>query len=222
MFEKVLIVDDVDLYDIALVHLLKELHVPHINYAKYCDDAFLKVKRAIHDNDPYQLLITDLSFKRDHKTGKLNSGEELIEAVKGIDSEIKVIVFSIEDKTYRVKRLFEKYNIDGFVIKGRYSVEELKTAINKAFTGSGKYLSKELSCVLQTREICEIDDYDIQLLKYLALGIGQEIIELKFKELKLKPNSKSTIEKRINKLKIYFNANNTVHLVVIAKDMGLV
>ena len=40
-------------------------------------------------------------------------------------------------------------------------------------------------------------------------------------EFKISPYHKSTIEKRIGKLKDYFKANNTVHLISIAKDLGI-
>jgi hypothetical protein len=43
-----------------------------------------------------------------------------------------------------------------------------------------------------------------------------------FKNTGIIPNGSSSIEKRINKLKIYFKANNNVHLIAIAKDLGLV
>ncbi len=223
MFKKVLIVDDVDLNDIAVVQVLNELNVPNIEYAKYCDDAFLKIKKAQQDNFPYELIISDLSFKTDHRSSeKLKSGEELIQAVKTIAPESKIIAFSIEDKSYRIKSLFDNFDIDGFVIKGRYSIPELKKAIQKAFLGEGKFISPELQHILQNKTINEIDNYDIQLLKCLSVGVPQENMETKFKELNITPNSKSTIEKRINKLKIYFKANNTVHLVSIAKDLGIV
>lgn len=47
-------------------------------------------------------------------------------------------------------------------------------------------------------------------------------METVFKQEGIFPNSKSSIEKHINKLRIYFKANNTVHLVAIAKDLGIV
>jgi hypothetical protein len=42
----------------------------------------LQVKKALKDNDPYDLLISDLSFKIDHRQNRLTCGDELIEAVK--------------------------------------------------------------------------------------------------------------------------------------------
>lgn len=222
MFKKVLIVDDIDFNDIAAVQVLNELEVPEIAYSKYCDDALLKIKKAYKDNEPYELLISDLSFKVDYRENNLNSGEELITAVKQLFPEIKVIVFSIEDKSYRIKSLFDKFGVNGFVMKGRNSIAELKKAVEVVCKNSEKYLSPELNYILQDKTVNEIDDYDIQLIKYLAKGVSQENMEATFKEAGITPNSKSTIEKRLNKLKIYFKANNPTHLVAIAKDLGLV
>ena len=46
MFQKVLIVDDIDFNDVAAVSVLEALAVPQIDFAKYCDDALLKLKRG--------------------------------------------------------------------------------------------------------------------------------------------------------------------------------
>lgn len=67
-----------------------------------------------------------------------------------------------------------------------------------------------------------IEDIDIQIIKHLSEGVMQDEMETVFKSKGITPNSKSTIEKRIGKLKILFRANNTVHLIAIAKDMGIV
>jgi hypothetical protein len=78
---KVLIAEDLDSISIAVVQALQAISISDIYHAKYCD-ALVKIKKAIHDNAPYDLLISDLSFKADHRENKLVSGEELIEAVK--------------------------------------------------------------------------------------------------------------------------------------------
>jgi two-component system capsular synthesis response regulator RcsB len=222
MFTKVLIAEDIDFNNIAVVQVLEELTVSKIDYAKYCDDALTKIKKSYLDQEPYQLLITDLSFKSDSRVNKLDTGEELIAAVKKLYPEIKVIAFSIEDKSYRIQSLFEKLDINAFVMKGRNSIPELKKAILNTFQNDEKYISPDLNYIFQNKTIQEIDNYDIELIKYLSIGVSQENMEAKFKEVGITPNSKSTIEKRLNKLKIYFKANNPTHLVAIAKDLGLV
>ncbi|MFK7058954.1 response regulator [Flavobacterium oreochromis] len=222
MFKKVLVVDDIDLNNIATEQALKELNIPSVEYVKYCDEALLKFKKAQNENAPYDLLITDLSFKADHREAKLNSGEQLIAEIKKSFPLTKIIAFSIDDRPHRIKRLMNEQNIEAYVLKHRNTANELLTAINKIWEGKEKYLSPSLQLVLQDKSTAEIDDYDIQLLTQLALGIPQENMEAKFKQLGISPNSKSTIEKRIAKLKDYFQANNTIHLVAIAKDMGIV
>lgn len=220
MFNKVIIAEDLDSINIAVVQALESLSIPEIQYAKYCDEAFLKIKKALAENQPFELLITDLSFKIDHRDYKLSTGEELIKEAKKLNPEIKIIAFSIEDKSYRIKSLFENLGINGYVIKGRNSIPELKKAVQWIFNEE-KFLSPELNHILKDKTINEIDNYDLQLIKYLSIGIQQDDMEIKFKELGITPNSKSAIEKRINKLKIYFKANNTVHLIALAKDLGI-
>ncbi|MFC4739031.1 response regulator [Flavobacterium ponti] len=222
MFSKVIIAEDLDSINIAVHEALTQLKIIQLHNSKYCDDALLKVKKAIQDQEPFDLLVTDLSFKEDYRKDKLKSGEGLIEAIRALQPNIKIVVFSIEDKPYRIKSLFEKQHINGFVMKGRDSIPELKKAIETVFNSEEKYISPNIAFVLQDKTINEIDNYDLELIKQLSIGTSQEEMEIKFKQLGIVPNSKSTIEKRINKLKIYFKANNTVHLIAIAKDMGLV
>lgn len=222
MFSKVLLAEDLDSINLAVASTLDELKISEIEYVKYCDDAYLKIKKGIKDNKPYQLLITDLSFKEDFRPNNLNSGEELIAAIRQLQPSIKIIVLSIEDKNYRIKSLFENLNINAFVLKGRNSMPELKKTIKHVFNSSEKYISPDLSHIFQDKTNYEIDNYDIHLIQQLANGIALDKMDIKFKELGIEPNSKSTIEKRISKLKDYFKANNNVHLIAIAKDMGLI
>ncbi|MFE3872664.1 response regulator [Flavobacterium sp. ZS1P70] len=222
MFNKVLIAEDLDTISIAVIQALETLSIVEIHHAKYCDDAYLKIKKALLDNVPYDLLISDLSFKTDHSENKLNSGEELIEAVKIAQPDIKTIVFSIEDKSFRVQSLFNNLGINAYVSKGRNSIPELQHTIQRIYDNEDKIVSAELSHTMRDKSIFEIETYDISLLMLLSKGhILGEIAE-RFKRLGTTPNSTSSIEKRINKLKVYFKANNNVHLIAIAKDLGLV
>ena len=222
MFHKVLVAEDLDSISISVGQALKELSVSKIHHSKYCDDALLKIKKAQLDNVPYELLISDLSFKADSRETKLKSGEELIEAVKKIQPNIKIVVFSIEDKSYRIKSLFNNLGIDAYVSKGRESIPELKKAIQGIFNGDTKIISPELSNILVNKALIEIEIYDIDILKLLSLGYTLEEISCSFKTKGIIPNGTSSIEKRINKLKTYFNASNNAHLMAITKDLGLV
>ena len=99
---------------------------------------------------------------------------------------------------------------------------ELRKAVEAVASQDAPYLPADLQYIFQDKLVNEIDDYDIQLLEYLSKGVSQEAMESVFKQAGITPNSKSTIEKRISKLKIYFKALNTTHLVSITKDLGLI
>ena len=118
--------------------------------------------------------------------------------------------------------MFDELKIEGYVLKGRNTLYDLKQAIQKAYTNEAENISPELLHLLQDKTTNEIGPFDVLLIKYLSQGISQENMETVFKQNGISPNSKSSIEKHLNKLKIYFKANNTVHLVAIAKDLGIV
>lgn len=219
MFKKVLIAEDFDTVNLAVKQTLEAIGIQDIQYAKYCDDALLKIKRALLDNQPFELLISDLSFNQDHRKVTIQSGDELISLAKKEQPNLKIIAYSVEDKSFRVRSLFEKFDINGYVYKNRYSLEQLKVALNTIYESEKKYITPEMAHLLKDNTLLEIDHYDIQLIKQLSNGIAQDKMDARFKELGIEPNSKSTIEKRIGKLKDYFKANNTVHLIAIAKDL---
>lgn len=221
MFKKVLIAEDFDSINIAVKQTLESLGVEEIQYAKYCDDALLKFKKAKQDNQPFDLLISDLSFVADYRKVVIPSGEILIEAIRNLQPELNVIVYSVEDKAYIIKTLFEKQKVNAFVHKGRNSISQLKTAIETLLYGK-TFISPELAYTLQDKTGKEIDNYDITLLTHLANGVTIEDMEALFKKLNITPNSKSTIEKRVAKLKDYFKASNNIHLIAIAKDLGII
>lgn len=222
MFKKALVIEDLESTNHGLSDVLKnKLQIQKVEQAYYCDDAFLKILKAKKDKKAYDLLITDLSFNKDYREDKIASGQALIEKVKAKTPEVKVIVYSIEHRPDKIKQLFEQYDVNGFVCKGRKGLNELEKAINQVITGAN-YISKEIETKLRSATIYELDDFDTILLKELSEGQTQEQIALQLKDKNIKPNSISSIEKRINRLKIQFRANNSIQLIAIVKDLGLI
>ncbi|GLB49473.1 DNA-binding response regulator [Neptunitalea lumnitzerae] len=221
MYSKILVAEDLKSITDGIHTLLEELNIPITEQVQYCDDAFLKIKKSVLDGEPYELLITDLSFKKDHRNEKYTSGEELVEAVKSEYPSVKVIVYSIDDRIQKIRRLFEKFEIDGYVCKGRKGIQELKDAIFLTYNGK-QYISDQVSQALRNTNSVNIDDFDIILLSYLAKGHIQDEISQLLKNQNITPNSLSTIEKRINKMKNIMDVQNTVHLIAVSKDMGLI
>lgn len=221
MTNKVLVADGFDGIGLCVGQILKQHSVSETGYTKYYDDTYLKIKKAIFDKVPYNLLISDLNFKTDYRNTTLNSAEELILAVKKIQPDIKIIVFSEEVKSFRINSLFKNYHINAFVHKGRNSVIELDKAIQTLLVKGTKNPTLEYEA-LRHMSLVDVREYDISLLKLISHGYTLDEISKDLKKFGVNPNSKSSIEKCINKLRTYFNAQNIVHLIAITKDLGVI
>lgn len=223
MFKKVLIAEDMDFINSGIKSQLSDLGIQQIDYVQYCDEALLKLKCAnLIENNPYDLLISDLSFEKDYIEQKITSGDNLIKEVRKIFPTLKIIVFSVEDKEYKVKTLFNKFKINAYVWKSREGLRELKKAIKTINNSSSIYISPNISSSLLNNKAIEVTDYDIFLIECISKGYLQEEISTLLKEQEWTPTSISAIEKRLKFLKEHFNANNPAHLVSITKDLGLI
>lgn len=222
MFKKILIADDIDSVNLGVKSLLEKETSVEIDHVRYCDDAILKIKKAVRDGFPYELLISDLSFKQDHREVRLAGGEELIAAARKEQPEIKVIAYSVDERNFRIKSLFDTFEVDAFVSKGRDGSAQLSNAIKTIYDSDRRYISPHLNHLLADSSALEIDENDVEVLHYLSKGMSQEEIAKTLQQLKRTSSSLSSMEKRINKLKIVFKARNLAHLVSIAKDMGLI
>ncbi len=221
MFKKVLIVDDHDVVNEGVLAVLNSKGISDVHKAQYCDEASLKIKRAVFDKEPFDLLITDLSFKKDHHESKLLSGEDLVARLRPEYPGLKIIVYSMEDRLQKVRTLINNYQVNAYVCKGRKGAYELAKAIDVTFNKK-LFLSPQVENALSMKTNLEIDDYDIELVKQLSLGLSQGEISSLFEKKSITPSSLSSVEKRLNKLKDQFKANNAIHLVAIVKDLGLI
>ena len=99
MFKKVLIAEDHESVSISVQKTLLDLNIPHDikNNVYYCDDALNRIRKALREQQPYDLLITDLSFDED-LSQQISSGAELIKAARLIQPDLKVLIFSIENR----------------------------------------------------------------------------------------------------------------------------
>ncbi len=201
--------------------VLEALQITTFQKVQYCDDAYIKIKKAAQDQAPFDLLITDLSFKADHRTQKYPSGEILVKALKQEHPNLKTIVYSVEDRPAKIRTVLTECKTEAYVCKGRNGLKDLTEAIHAVYNGQ-RYISPQLVNTYKQSPPSEIDDYDIELMKLLANGLSQEEMSIHFKNNDIKPSSISSIEKRIVKLRNHFNANNSIQLISIVKDLGII
>lgn len=221
MFKKVLVSDDLDSSNQGVFTVLKSLGIEQYNQVQYCDDAYLQIKKAQKDGEPFDLLITDLSFQKDHRNQKFEDGEKLIEALRNEHPDLKIIIYSDENRYFKVMRIISDYNIEGYVSKGRQGLVEIQEAL-KTLLNDDVFISAHITDNPTQREFFEISDYDLLLLQNLSNGFSQDEISKQFEKRNIVPSSRSSIEKRLNRLRIIFKAKNGIHLISIAKDLGVI
>ena len=221
MFKKVLIAEDFQGDNKSIVDTLKEkLGIPYLYEELYCDKAYNRISVALQENDPFELLVTDLSFKESHLEQKLNSGEELIAAVRKIQPDIKIIVNSMEDNPSKVQALFNQLNIDGYVCKGRQSLNELVMAVQHANENKA-YTSPQINLNANSN-VFQLEELDLIVLKSLADGYSKREIREQLIKQNIKPNSESAIDKRVSKLFVEFGVKNSTELVAKLIRNGII
>lgn len=221
MIKKVLIAEDHQSSNLSVQKTLADLGINQSTYTYYCDDAFLQAKNALATNKPFDLLITDLSFEEDERTQELNSGAELIKAIKILQPNIKVLVFSSESKMAVIDLLFKDLQINGYVRKARRDVDELKNAL-LAIQKNKNYISQALRQTIKENNTYEFSDYDVALITLLAKGALQKDIPNYLEQLNLKPAGLSSIEKRLNLIKESLGFTKNEQLIAFCKDMGVI
>lgn len=221
MFKKVLIAEDHESTNISVRKTLEDLVIIHADYVFYCDDAFTRISKALKNDDPYDLLITDLSFEEDHQKQKLSGGIELIRAARNEQPNLKVVVFSAECKQSVIRSLFNDLEINGYVRKARNDAKDLKNAIDRVCKGH-KYISVDLKHVLNESNSHEFTSYDITIITLLSKGMLQKEIPHYLQENSVKPAGLSSVEKRFNLIKEVFGFSNNEQLIVYCKDMGII
>ncbi|MCJ7933893.1 MAG: response regulator [Chryseobacterium sp.] len=221
MFKKILIAEDHESINLSVQKTLEDLHIPNVDYVYYCDDALAKVQKAIRENNPYDLLITDLYYEEDHHHQKLKDGRELIRSIKEIQPSLKVIVFSAEHKSGVIDSLFNEYKINGYVRKARNDSKELKKSIASVYINEN-YLSLDLKQEMKKLNSYEFSAYDITLVTLLSKGVLQKNIPNYLQENNIRPNSLSSVEKKLNSLKEDLEVSSNEHLVAFCKDIGII
>ncbi|MDH6251521.1 two-component system capsular synthesis response regulator RcsB [Chryseobacterium sp. H1D6B] len=221
MFKKILIAEDHESINFSVQKTLEELNIPNVDYVYYCDDALAKVKKAIRENEPYDLLITDLYYEEDHHPQNIKDGKELIQEIRKDQPSLKAIVFSAEHKSGIIDSLFTEYKINGYVRKARNDSKELKKAIASVYVNEN-YLSLDLKQEVKKLNSYEFSPYDITLVSLLSQGVLQKNIPVYLQNNNIKPNSLSSIEKKLNTIKEELQVSSNEQLVAFCKDLGII
>ena len=222
MFKKVLIVEDHELANISVRKTIEGIGIARKEFRFFCDDALTLIKIAIRQDDPFDLLITDLSFEEDKShLQQINSGKDLIWEVKAVQPGLKVVVFSFESDINVVDMLFDDLGIDAYVRKARNDADDLKRAIDSVGNNK-KYRSADLMRKKRIENSYDFKSYDIAIITQLCNGMPQKNIPAYLLENNIKPSGLSSVEKRLNSIKTSLNISNNEQLIAYCKDKKVI
>lgn len=220
MIDKVIIAEDQEFANLSVQKTMDDLKVKQYDYAYYCDDAFTKIKLAQQKGEPYDLLITDLSFEEDGTPQKINDGIDLIRAVRAVQPGILILILSGQYRPADIQNLFEHREVDAYVRKARHDVKELKAAM-QALSKGQQYYPRSLAQQIKRSNTYEFSDFDITIIRLLNEGYQQNEIPAYLKEHNIKPSSLSSIEKRLNQIRDELGFSNNQQLMVFCSTAGL-
>ncbi len=223
MFEKVLIAEDHETINLSLQKTMSDLGIKldTTDYVYYCDHALNRIKKALQDGKPYELLITDLSFDDDHTAQEITDGRTLIKAVKEIQPDLKVLIFSIENRWSVAQALMDELNIDAYVPKARRDAQDLKLAI-ETIDRNKKFISDRLKKDISIERHHDFTEFDRTIVSLLSQGTKQKEIPDYLSENNIKPSSLSSVEKRLNIIKDALGFSNNEQLVAYCKDKKII
>ncbi|MCD0487164.1 response regulator [Pedobacter sp. MC2016-14] len=221
MFERVLIAEDHENTSLSVQTVLKELGVKDPKYVFYCDDALAWIQKGLKTAQPYDLLITDLSFEEDHNIQKITDGTALIKAAKDQQPGLKILVFSAEGRADVIDPLIKNLGINAYVRKARQDAKELKVAL-EAISNGKRYFSVPARRNLHERNSYNFDTYDTTVIALLAGGMKQKDIPEYLKKNSIKPGGLSSVEKRLNLIKDVLGFSTNEQLIAYCKDYRII
>jgi two-component system capsular synthesis response regulator RcsB len=221
MITKVLIAEDHESANISVQKTLLDLNITNVEYVYYCDDALYRISQKAGTDKSYDLLITDLHFEPDERKLTLTGGVDLIAAARKVQPDLKVLVFSAENKPLTIEMLYNKYEIDGYVRKARNDARELKQAISE-ISQHRCYLPRHIVQLINSKNVYEFSDYEITLISLLAQGIPQKDIPAFLKKNEIKPSGLSSVEKKLSQMRDALNFTKNEQLVAFCKDKGII
>lgn len=220
MIRKVLIAEDHEIVNISVQKTLEELKIADVQYVTYCDDALAKIQKEQQGSHSFDLLITDLYFEKDHRPQQIAGGMELITAVRQVQPDLKILVFSAENKPAVIEKLYEQ-DVDGYVRKARNDARELLQAL-EAISRNQRHFPRQLMQGVKQMNVHEFTQYDIVIITLLAQGIRQKDMPDSLKQRNITPAGLSSIEKRLNLIKEALGIGNNEQLVAFCKDKGII
>jgi DNA-binding NarL/FixJ family response regulator len=220
-FNHILVVEDQDIANLSLRITLEDLQLPRPMHSYHTGHATSLLNKAISEKCPYDLMITDLYFEQEGTGKQFPEGIELIRQAKAMQPELKVLVFSAENKITIIRRLYEELGIDGFVRKARGDAKELKDALEQ-LAQNRRYYPRDYRSLSAKGNQHDFTDRDKTIVRLLNEGYSQQEIADWLESNEMPPFGLSSVEKRLKLMRTAMNFSKNQQLIGFCKDLGMI
>lgn len=142
---------------------------PNVQVSKAfdCDEGF-RILNASKVEFPVEILITDLTFRRQPQSRTLKNGLEFLQKLKTLNYSLSRIVYSSHDELQFIHPVMKNFEPEGYILKARDSTEELIFAIRRITQGKTYYSQEVLNSQKQRFFFAEQLDYiDEKIIAFL-------------------------------------------------------
>lgn len=206
----VLLIDDhhmiLEGYSNVLSRIDTEAQQFKVDTADDCDLAWKKIERGTYD-----VIFLDINFPVSEES-KILSGEDLGIKIRRQFPEMKIVILTILEDSFRLRNILGNVNPEGFLLKGETTSKELVQCLEKVLTAP-PYYGTRISKLLHSSSIqnTSIDEIDRIMLYQLSLGT-------KTKDLTEHVNlSLRAVEDRKKKLKEVFGVSGGGNKALLEK-----
>ncbi|AEH01164.1 response regulator [Lacinutrix sp. 5H-3-7-4] len=205
-------------YQITLKATKKENQTLIIDTANDCEESITAIKKSIDTGVPYDVYFFDISIPAS-KNGKYKSGLDLANYVYQHSPSSKIIILTMFDESFRIHKIINEINPEGFLIKSDLTSSELSSAFQRILNHEVFYsgtVNSILSKTLPSR--LDIDGINHEILYLLSKGTKTKDLVKHF-DLSL-----SSVEKRKKTLKRLFLVEdlNDDALINAAREKGFI
>ncbi|MDP2692584.1 MAG: response regulator [bacterium] len=138
-----------------------------ISSAFDCDEGF-RILNSSKVQFPIDLLITDLTFRRQPVSRVIKDGQSLLQRIKNLNYKLPRIIYSSHDELKFIHPVMQNFEPEGYVLKASDSTSELLLAIPRVLNGKTYYSQEVLDSQKKRFEFAmQLDEIDKKIIAFL-------------------------------------------------------
>ena len=215
---KLLAVEDHDSVSLGIAHYLQEIAKMPCQILSASD--YHQAHRLLMQKT-FDVVLLDIYLTEPGDKVNNNDGDALLREITKMKTPPKVIVYSKMDRLDMLDYLIHLLGAEGYILKGRKSLEEIPKAIEKVLEGESYYSPPIQKLMRHYDKQLDLNYADRTILKGLSMGLTQPQVR-DFLGKKGRPLSLSSIEKRIGQLKSKYNSSSLAELISVVTRKGII